>query len=837
MRPERVTQSHDVGKVIPAAPTRRRGPQGVVPSLHNDARCHYLAGNIPEALRILDKVFAPDGTWAGKGFQPAACLRETALLRAWCLIETKQHDGCRQWLEMAQQLGYLEMDDRSAAVLELNILLFEEQYTLVQDRTEELLSSYSGQPGLDQAELKLLLGASLRWQGFAEAAVTHVEHASLAFGFLQEPGREAVATNFLGWTFLTMGKLDEARRWFEKSLQINSGLGAKLRLAQNHQNLAIVCYKQGHYQQAIDLLDKELELTENQPDMMCRAQIALGNVKRLQGDHMAARGSLLEAYSLAAETGLAREEALAMEFLGDVFRDEGQPNEAVRYYQRGMKVARQLAPRGDIVMELLRREGECLDLDGRHEEALHVLNDALQLCREVGDRFETAVTLRCLGVNAANLGRWKQATDHLRSALEGLAALGARHETMLTRHHLAQVLTRQIDTGNAGAKTARLLDEAWKLALSAQQTHGELGSGPMSPAIDDLVTNLAQRKFAGQETAKLPGVFSARRAPSSRVIATSRAMQDVLCRCDGFAGYDNPVLITGESGVGKELLARRIHEISVRGNKPLIRVACSSSSPSVLAREIFGQLASRGGQPQFLPGLLSQAEGGTLLLSGIEDLPRQLQDKLMRLFQESVYRAEGNARDRRCNVRIIATTREDLGGLVAQGRFRANLHFRLRLMSVPVPALREHPEDLIPLLEHFLARLEGSSLRARSLFDFQALEAMAIHQWPGNVAEVEAVAQQAWMNRNLGRPVVLRRVEGPLQATLEFTDNSDQNNATGAASVNEQVIRSSHPSGMTWSALMALIERADGNKSKVARHLGISRITLYRWLEQLAPGS
>jgi DNA-binding NtrC family response regulator/tetratricopeptide (TPR) repeat protein len=834
MRPERTTHINDSGNISPAVNGRQRGPVGIVPRLHHEARQQYLAGNIGEALRILDKVFAPDGSWAGRGIQPSAGMREAALLRAWCLIEAKEHQACRRWLDTARSRGCLDPDDRGAAVLELNISLFEENYVLVQDRAEELLAASKDQPGLEQAELRLLLGAALRWQGFAAEAVGHVEYACLAFGFLQEPGREAVAANFLGWTHLTMGKFTEARRWFEKSLQINSGLGAGLRLAQNYQNLAIVCYKQGHYRQAIDLLEKELGLVSERPDMMCRARIALGNVKRLQGDCLAARGSLLEAYSLAAEAGLAREEALALEYLGDVFRDEGHPDEAMRYYQRGLKVAHRLAPRGDLVMELLRREGECLDLGGRHEEALHVLNDSLQLCREVGDRFETAVTLRCLGVNAANLGRWKQATDHLRSALEGLAALGARHEAMLTRRHLARVLMRQIDTGNAGARAARLLDEAWQQALAAQQAHAELGRTALPKEdVDELVNELARRKFTGQEETRRPGPFSTRHAPCSRVIATSAAMQEVLRRCDGFARYDNPVLITGESGVGKELLARRVHEISARGSKPFIKVACSASSPSVLAREIFGQLASRNGQPEFLPGLLAQAEGGTLLLAGIEDLPRHLQDKLMNLFQDSVYRAEGDSRDRRCNVRIIATAREDLGGLVAQGRFRANLHFRLRLMSVPVPPLRERTEDLIPLLEHFLARLEGSSLRARSLFDFQALEAMAMHRWPGNAAEVEAVAQQAWMNRNLGRPVMLRRVEGPLHATLEFTDNADQTRA--ASPVGEQLNRPTHPSGMTWSALMALIERADGNKSKVARHLGISRITLYRWLEQLEP--
>jgi DNA-binding NtrC family response regulator/tetratricopeptide (TPR) repeat protein len=835
MRPEKAPQFPRTESRPPTV-EGRGSSNGMVARLFGEARRHYLKGDVDRALRTLNRLFNLDNNLRGRRTPPVASLRDAALLRGWCLIESRQHEQCRQWLKEARNQGFLFQDDRGAAVLEMNLLLFEEQYATVQDRAEQMLATSDGPPTLVLAELHLCLGAAQRWQGNTRDAVGHVEHACLAFGFLQEPGREAVAANFLGWTHLSMGHLEEARRWFEKSRQINSGLGATLRLAQNYQNLAIVCYKQGQYELAAELLEKELALLGGQADMKCRARIAMGNVKRLQGDFMDARKNLLEAFALAEEAGLVREQALALEFLGDVFRDEGQVQEAGRYYERSLVLARKLAPRGDLVMELMRREGECLDLAGRHDEALHLLNDALQLCREVGDRFETAITLRCLGVNATNLGRWSQGVDHLRSSLEALSALGARHECMLTRFHLAQVLQRQIDTGNAGSGSERLLEEAWKMALAAQQTRDELGRGPLGAEIDGLVTGLARRKFAGQEANPRPAVFSTLRAPASRVVATSPAMQEVLRRCDGFAGYDNPVLISGESGTGKELLARRIHEISPRSSQPFIRVTCSASSPSVLAREIFGQVAGREDGPTFLPGLLAQAEGGTLLLSGIDELPLQIQDKLLRLFQEQVFRAEGDARDRRCNVRIIATTREDLGSLVAQGRFRANLHFRLRLMAVPVPPMRLRPEDLVPLLEHFLTRLEGQALRARSLFDFQALEAMAIHKWPGNVAEVEAIAQQAWVNRNLGRPVVLRRVEGPMGASLEFGTEREMSGATAAGhAMAEQTRRSSHPSGMTWSALMALIERADGNKSKVAKHLGISRITLYRWLEQLAP--
>ena len=803
---------------------------GVVPNDFHEARCLHLEGRLDEALTLLNTLLCPKDNLEITSTDQNRCMREAALLKAWCLIELKRHGLCSHWLETARQLGHISADDPSAAVLELNLQLFAENYELVQNTAERILKESTGQVDLDNAELRLLLGAALRWQGFLNEAVPHVEFADSAFLVLNEPGRQAVAANFLGWTHLSMGHLNEGRRWFEKSLQINTGLGADLRMAQNYQNLSIVSYKQGHYNLALQLLEKELALVTDSPDMTCRARIAWGNVQRLRGDFPAARRALMEAYTLAPQNGLAREEALSLEFLGDVFRDEGNPAEGRRYYQRGLAVARALAPRGDLVMELMRREGECLDLEGRHEEAHHVLNDALALCREVGDRYESAVTRRCLGVNSANLGRWKAAGDHLRSAAKTLQDLSARHEYMIAEHFLATILSRQIDTGNAGAASSRLLNEAWQSALTAQQLNQDLDISFLSNEIQDMISGLARRRLVQGDPTIRPVSFSTRMAPASRVIAVSAGMQQVLRTCDGFARYDTPVLITGEQGTGKELLAHRIHETGPRGNRPLVKVNCTTTADDVLARELFGQTRPGKGGLADVPGLVAQAEGGTLLLSDVTDLPRSIQGKLMDLLQDGTYRPLGDSRQRRANVRIIATSNIDLKVAVASGRLRPDLHFKLSLMMVPVPALRERPEDVVPLLDHFLTRLEGSTLSTRSLFDFRALEAVACHHWPGNVAELESVAQRAWLNRDLGQSVRLRRIEGKAGAALEFLLPETGAN-TGSATLDKQPV-----GGMTWSSLNTLINRAGGNKSHVARNLGISRVTLYRWLDRLQPG-
>jgi DNA-binding NtrC family response regulator/Tfp pilus assembly protein PilF len=722
-------------------------------------------------------------------------------------------------------------EDPAARIAALNRLLCEEKYKQVEMAAAELLADIVDTSDANHAELRLVLGASLRWQGLLDDAVGHVEFACSAFTVLDLPGRAAVAANFLGWTQLSRGRLDEARRWFEKSLDINTALGARLRMAQNYQNLAIVCYKQGDYGLAIELLEKELGEVTSRPDMTCRAQIALGNVLRMLGQFQTARAALHKAFTLAEECGLAREQILALEFLGDIFRDEGQYPEARSFYDRAMALARPLAPRGDLVGELLRREGECLDQEGRHEEAHHVLNEALEVCRSVGDRFEIAVTQRCLGVNAARLGRWKVADKLLVTALAELRELSARHEIMIAGFSYAQVLLRRIDTGHlesgqAGTLSGRLLEEAWNQALTAQQMNQELEIPLLREEINDLVGGLARRRLLGNQRPVRPAGMGLRLIKATRIVAVSPPMQQVVRRCDGFARYNSPVLIVGERGTGKHQLARRIHENSPRGSRPFISVGCRAASPEALAREIFGQTAALEAGSDTVPGLIAQAEGGTLFLRDIDEFPAGLQGKLLGLIQEDTYRPVGDARELQADVRIVTATTADLAGLADRGSFQPNLYFRLKIMAVEVPPLRKRTEDLVPLLNHFLSRLEGTPLEARAVFDAQGLEALAEHRWNGNAAEAEAVAQRAWLGRSQGRIVCARLSGGPEGDRLEISDG-------GMAG---SVDRSAHPSGMTWSSLNALIERCGGNKAKVARNLGISRITLYRWLKQLDPG-
>jgi DNA-binding NtrC family response regulator len=794
--------------VADAHPTADRGAQADLPvraRVVRDARQLYRQGRQAEALAALEPALAaPTGS---------AERRAAALVRAWCLIELKRHDEVRRWLDDAPADG-LRPDDPELRVLALNLALFDGRHDDVAAEAEALLAAVGGEPDALQAELRLLLGAARRWQGRLQDAVGHVEFACAAFTVLGEPVRGAVAANFLGWTYLSLGRLDESRRWFEKSLAINSQLGARARLAQNYQNLAIVCYKQGDYEPAAELLTSELALVGGLPDMTCRARLALGNVRRLREEFAGARADLLDGYALAREHGLVREETLALEFLGDVCRDEGCPSEARVYYRRAMGLARRLAPRGDLVLEIMRREGECLDLEGRHADALRVLDEALGLALEVGDRYETAIVRRCLGVNAAHLGRLPVARRELEEAAGELAAMTARHEAMICDYHLARTLGRAAGTTGPHGAGPDALGVAWRSALRAQQAGQELGVPGLAGEIGALVTELARLRLRDDAEQPLWRAFSARRAPGTRIVAVSPALQQALRRCDGFARHTGPVLLLGEDGTGRCALARRLHENGPRGGRPFVYLDCAGGDTGTLAWELEGAAGDGSG------GLLARAAGGTLLLKDVEQLPAALQMETLRLIRDGAWRRRRDGREHPLDVRVMATAGDGLAALAEAGRFRPDLYFRLRLMTVRVAPLRERLQDVLPLLDHFLTRLEGSTLTARSVFDVSALATLAEHTWPGNVAELEAVAQQAWLCRRQGQAIRLRRDE---------TDGclvSEQDLAADGA------VRGQRMNGTT---LQTLLTRAGGNKTRAARQLGVSRMTLYRWLRQADP--
>ncbi|HUT33322.1 MAG TPA: sigma-54 dependent transcriptional regulator [Planctomycetota bacterium] len=238
----------------------------------------------------------------------------------------------------------------------------------------------------------------------------------------------------------------------------------------------------------------------------------------------------------------------------------------------------------------------------------------------------------------------------------------------------------------------------------------------------------------------------------SSVCAESPPMRQVILRVRQAAPTDTTVLITGESGTGKELIARALHFLGPRKDARFVAVDCGAIAPGLIASELFGHVAGAfTGATTASPGLIQTAHGGTLFLDEISNLPLDLQATLLRAIEERQVRPVGAAEPLPVNIRLVAATNRDLGALVAEGKFRADLYYRLNVLPIAIPPLRERKVDIPHLARHFLARHAAKSHKRIDDFTPEALNLLMAHDWPGNVRELSNVVERIVVQCTQGR--------------------------------------------------------------------------------------
>ncbi len=279
------------------------------------------------------------------------------------------------------------------------------------------------------------------------------------------------------------------------------------------------------------------------------------------------------------------------------------------------------------------------------------------------------------------------------------------------------------------------------------------------------------------------------------------------------------VLILGESGTGKELVARSIHFSGPFHDKPFIPVDCGSLVPTLIESELFGYVKGAfTGAVQSKDGLLAMAEGGTVFLDEIGEMPIDLQAKLLRAIQEKEIRPVGSTRRVNINVRILAATNRDLEQAVAQGSFRRDLYFRLNVLNLRIPPLRERRQDIPLLMAYFLERIAKDTGRTRTLSD-GAMKAMLAFDWPGNVRELENCIERACALSS-----------GPVLQTVDLPSTICGTN--GRTPLNGEPAKIVPISELEKRTILNTILQLNGDKLLAARLLGIGKTTLYRKLKE-----
>ena len=306
------------------------------------------------------------------------------------------------------------------------------------------------------------------------------------------------------------------------------------------------------------------------------------------------------------------------------------------------------------------------------------------------------------------------------------------------------------------------------------------------------------------------------------IIGGSAPMQEVKERVRRVAASDATVLITGESGVGKEVVARALHLSSRRGDKPFVPVNCAAITETLLESELFGH--ARGaftGAARARRGLFEEAGGGTLFIDEVGETSPGFQAKLLRALQDGEIRRVGESTPVQVDVRIIAATNQDLKRAIAERRFREDLYYRLNVVPMRIPPLRERREDIPLLAAHFLARYNARAGAAKVL-SRAALAKLADHHWPGNVREMENMVEQAAalsVEPEIGADDVSLDEGGPLPPPGE----GDGEGRTLAAAVEDAERRT----------IEAAVARCGGDLAAVARDLGVSATTLWRKMKRL----
>ena len=321
------------------------------------------------------------------------------------------------------------------------------------------------------------------------------------------------------------------------------------------------------------------------------------------------------------------------------------------------------------------------------------------------------------------------------------------------------------------------------------------------------VRRAAERAALAREVRHL----RAQMGDQDQIVAASREMQRVLATVSQLATTDSTVLITGESGTGKELVARALYLQSARRQQRFVPVNCGAIAETMLESELFGhRKGAFTGAIVDKKGLLEEADNGVLFLDEIGEMPQTMQIRLLRFLQGGEVRRIGETQMRRVNVRLVAATHRSLEQEVAQGRFREDFYYRINVVGVRIPPLRERVDDIPALAELFVQRHAARMRRPISGFTPEAIELLKAHPWPGNVRELENAIERAV---NLGSGPLLRETDLPASVTLQTT-------ASAPIYDDER------------SRLLAALDHSRWNQSRAAASLGMSRTTLWRKMRE-----
>jgi DNA-binding NtrC family response regulator len=624
--------------------------------------------------------------------------------------------------------------------------------------------------------------ALFRMGRYAEAEAL-TRRALEMFEAAGEPLQVAHCATNLGLVLNARGELVAAREALCRAVdELVAAGAAEERLALARVNLAVVELHLGRVDAARDLYESSLATFASLSlvSEQITACNGLGHCARALGRFDAALGHYRAALRLASPQ-LARQIGLCHEFIGQVLADRGERPGAESHYKRAYEIAAHIAPEGDLMLEVCWHYAELLVADGRLAAAAELLDRAEALCASSNERRELGCVQRARAGWLAARGESEAAADLYETAVATLCSAGRVLDAHLTQFARGEAA---LAGGDRARGVAALIAARDALARDF----------PTSGWIDKVESALAR---GGGEPDIEP-----ESEPRHGFCTRDPELAAMLDDLPAIATSSHPVLLEGESGTGKELLAQAVHAAS-RRRGACVAVNCAAIPRELFESEIFGHVrGSFSGAVGDKPGLFEQADGGTLVLDEVGEMPLEMQAKLLRVLDDGLVRRVGDVRQLRVDVKVVAATNRSLVAAVAAGAFRADLYHRLAVHSLHVKPLRERPADIELLARHFLRR-EG--LADRLELGAELVSELAAQPWTGNARE---------LRNYLVRAATQRR---PKPA------------AAAAGSTALRVTRSTHERRAIESALAA----HGGSVAEAARTLRLHATTLRRKMRAL----
>jgi len=550
-----------------------------------------------------------------------------------------------------------------------------------------------------------------------------------------------------------------AREAFDNSLADWIALENGAGVAKTHVAIAIVEWKRGNLKAA---------------DSATRDALAIADLAslRLTGSFARQAAALIalhfgdfvesaEQLNLARgrnESQNLRSSLLSSEFLGDVHLEQGHAAEALKHYDEVWPKAMALVPKGDIVAELRRRRAECYLLLGRNDEAYAAAKEGLDHCRELGDRYEEAATYRVLALSAAAIGKHDEARQHFTQGFAyyddietpyewgklwmayGDWLLGANAGPLSDRSAAREAYLAARDYfSNMGAR-AKLREAETRLrALDAEVA----ATATVMTEPESTTTSIARRPQRRPTSQTLLDRRSEGAWHDWYIITRHEPLLNILDRAAKLALSDVPILVTGETGTGKELVAAGIHRASKLAGT-YVPLNCAAVPKEMIESELFGHVRGAfSGAIAERQGLVEMAAKGTLFLDEVGEMAEAMQAKLLRFLESGEYRRVGESVHRVAKTRLVAATNVSRDRLEKGEGFRHDLFWRLAQGVLEIPALRHRPGDVPVLVDHFL-RIEARKMNKLSLTIGEAAQAeLYAYAWPGNVRELVGVVRRA----------------------------------------------------------------------------------------------